>query len=76
MVSRWLPPCYVSLGTDGFGRSNTREALRSLFEIDPPHIAAAAVAELACCGTLPAERAVAAIRELDVDPGKLDPALL
>src|ERR1019366_4443747 len=58
MVSRWLPPCYVSLGTDGFGRSNTREALRSLFEIDPPHIAAAAVAELARCGALPAERAV------------------
>ena len=46
MVSRWLPPYYVSLGTDGFGRSDTREALRSLFEIDPPHIAAAALAEL------------------------------
>jgi len=76
MVSRWLPPCYVSLGTDGFGRSNTRAALRSLFEIDPPHIAAAAVAELARCGALPAERAVAAIRELGVDPEKLDPALL
>ena len=41
MVSRWLPPHYVSLGTDGFGRSDTRENLRSLFEIDPPHIAAA-----------------------------------
>ena len=46
MVSRWLPPYYVSLGTDGFGRSDTREALRTLFEIDPPHIAAAALAEL------------------------------
>ena len=35
MVSRWLPDYYVALGTDGFGRSDTREALRSLFEIDP-----------------------------------------
>ena len=44
MVSRWLPPHYVALGTDGFGRSDTREALRTLFEIDPPHIAAATMA--------------------------------
>ena len=41
MVARWLPPYYVSLGTDGFGRSDTRENLRALFEIDPPQIAAA-----------------------------------
>src|SRR5678815_16015 len=41
MVSRWLPPHYVALGTDGFGRSDTREALRSLFEIDAPQVAAA-----------------------------------
>ena len=41
MVARWLPAPYVSLGTDGFGRSGTREDLRALFEIDPPHIAAA-----------------------------------
>ena len=76
MVSRWLPPCYVSLGTDGFGRSNTREALRSLFEIDPAHIAAAAVAELARSGAVTGDRAAAAIRELDIDPEKLDPVLL
>ena len=54
MVSRWLPPHYVALGTDGFGRSDTRETLRSLFEIDPPHIAAATLAALARCGALPA----------------------
>ncbi len=74
MVSRWLPPSYVSLGTDGFGRSDTRDALRSLFEIDPPHIAAAAVAALAQTGRLPAERAAMALHELDVDPEKIDPA--
>src|SRR6478672_2741875 len=76
MVSRWLPPYYVSLGTDGFGRSDTREALRALFEIDPPHIAAAAVSELARCGAMPADKAARAIADLDVDPAKLDPAAL
>ena len=73
MVSRWLPPYYVSLGTDGFGRSDTREALRSLFEIDPSHIAAATLSELARCGAMPADKAAKAIADLGVDPKKLDP---
>jgi pyruvate dehydrogenase E1 component len=76
MVSRWLPPYYTSLGTDGFGRSGTREDLRALFEIDPPHVAAATLVELARCGAMPADKAVAAIRELDIDPEKLDPFAL
>jgi pyruvate dehydrogenase E1 component len=76
MVSRWLPPYYVALGTDGFGRSGTREDLRSLFEIDPPHIAAATVVELARCGAIPADKAADAIRELGIDPEKLDPVAL
>ncbi len=74
MVSRWLPPYYVSLGTDGFGRSDTREALRTLFEIDPPHIASAAISELVRCGAMPADKASKAIAGLGVDPKKLDPA--
>jgi len=76
MVSRWLPPYYVSLGTDGFGRSDTREALRSLFEIDPPHIAAATLSELARCGAMPADKVAKAIADLGVDPKKLDPTAL
>jgi len=70
MVARWLPSYYVSLGTDGFGRSDTREALRTLFEIDPPHIAAAALAELGRCGAMPAAKVAKAIAALDVDPGE------
>jgi pyruvate dehydrogenase E1 component len=73
MVSRWLPPYYVSLGTDGFGRSDTREALRAFFEIDAPSIAAAAMAELARCGDVTPKRAAKAIRDLGIDPEKLDP---
>ncbi|MBF6606226.1 MAG: pyruvate dehydrogenase (acetyl-transferring), homodimeric type [Chloroflexi bacterium] len=73
LVSRWLPSSYTSLGTDGFGRSDTREALRSYFEIDPPHIAAAALAALARCGSLPASAVTAAIRDLGLDPDRDSP---
>jgi pyruvate dehydrogenase E1 component len=73
MVSRWLPPHYLALGTDGFGRSGTREDLRRWFEIDPPHIAAATLVALVRCGAMPVEKAAKAIRELDIDPDKIDP---
>jgi pyruvate dehydrogenase E1 component len=76
MVARWLPDYYLSLGTDGFGRSDTRENLRAVFEIDAPNVAAAALAALARCGDLPAARAADGIRELGVDPEKLDPVAL
>ncbi|MEA2545868.1 MAG: pyruvate dehydrogenase component [Chloroflexota bacterium] len=76
MVARWLPSYYVSLGTDGFGRSDTREALRTLFEIDPPHIAAAAVTELGRCGALAPAKVARTVADLGVDPEKLDPLAL
>jgi pyruvate dehydrogenase E1 component len=73
MVARWMPTNYVALGTDGFGRSDTREALRSFFEIDPPSIAAATLAALARCGDVDPRKAAKAIRDLDIDPERLDP---
>jgi pyruvate dehydrogenase E1 component len=76
MVARWLPPHYVALGTDGFGRSDTRENLRALFEIDPPHIAAATLVALARCGAMPAAKAAKAVRDLGIDPDKTDPLAL
>jgi pyruvate dehydrogenase E1 component len=76
MVARWLPDDYVSLGTDGFGRSDTREALRSFFQIDAPSIAAAAISQLSRCGTIPPKRAAKAIRELGLDPERDDPLAL
>ncbi|HSK51262.1 MAG TPA: pyruvate dehydrogenase (acetyl-transferring), homodimeric type [Clostridia bacterium] len=76
MVSRWLPPHYVSLGTDGFGRSDTRENLRALFEIDPPHIAAATMVGLVRCGALEPKVASKALAELGIDSDKLDPLAL
>jgi pyruvate dehydrogenase E1 component len=72
-VAPWLPAPYVTLGTDGFGRSDTREALRTFFEIDPPSIAAAAMSALARAGAITGAKAAAAIRELGVDPEKASP---
>jgi pyruvate dehydrogenase E1 component len=72
MVARWLPDYYLSLGTDGFGRSDTREALRGLFEIDAPNIAAASLVALARCGDLPASKAAKALDDLGIDPKKAD----
>jgi len=76
MVARWLPPHYLALGTDGFGRSDTRDNLRALFEIDPTHIAAAAMVALARCGALSDSKAAKAVRELGIDPDKIDPLAL
>jgi pyruvate dehydrogenase E1 component len=76
LVAPWLPANRLILGTDGFGRSDARDALRSLFEIDPPHIAAAAIVGLARDGRLTGKEAAAAMRELGVDPDAPDPRSL
>jgi pyruvate dehydrogenase E1 component len=73
MVAPWISAPYAVLGTDGFGRSDTREALRDWFEIDPPHIAAAALAGLARSGGMDPKQAAAAIAELGVNPEATDP---
>jgi pyruvate dehydrogenase E1 component len=53
LVARWIPRTFVSLGTDGFGLSDTREALRRHFEVDAEHIAVAALHALHHDGSLP-----------------------
>jgi pyruvate dehydrogenase E1 component len=72
MISPWVPGI-TALGTDGFGRSDTREALRRHFEVDAESIAAAALAALARRGTFDAAKAATAVRELGLDPERLDP---
>ena len=74
-ISRWVPGPYVSLGTDGFGRSDTRAALRRHFRTDAESIATAVVAQLAHAGELPPDAAAKAVEryrllEEQVDPGK------
>ena len=72
-VAPWIDAPFTSLGTDGFGRSDTRESLRTFFEIDPPSIAAAAMSALARAGAITGPKAAAAIKELGVDPEKASP---
>ncbi len=74
MVAPWVPATFVALGTDGFGRSDTRESLRAFFEIDAASIAAAAMSALARDGEVTAKAAATAIKDLGIDPEKVDPA--
>ena len=72
-VSRWMPPGrrYTSLGTDGFGRSDTREALRRFFETDAPHVALAVLSELAAEGSAGAGAPADAVVRYGLDPEAL-----
>jgi pyruvate dehydrogenase E1 component len=73
-LSPWLGPRLVSLGTDGFGRSDNREHLRRHFEINAESIAAAALSRLAREGKFDPQQAQKAMKELGVDTEKIDPA--
>ncbi len=73
-IARFVPAGLHPLGTDGFGRSETREALRRFFEVDAATICVAALHVLAERGEIPRERVVGAIAELGIDPAKPDPA--
>jgi pyruvate dehydrogenase E1 component len=73
LVRPWIEAPFVTLGTDGFGRSDTRDSLRAWFEIDPPSIAAAALSALARSGAITAERAAEGIAKLGIDTQKADP---
>ncbi len=72
-IRAWVPGRYVTLGTDGFGRSDTRERLRAFFEIDRYHVAIAALRALADDGAIPRERIAEAIGKYPVDPERPDP---
>jgi pyruvate dehydrogenase E1 component len=72
-IDPWVPGGLFALGTDGFGRSETRENLRRHFEVDAECVAIAALYRLAETGQIERSRVAAAIKELGVDPEKTDP---
>jgi pyruvate dehydrogenase E1 component len=72
-IAPWLPGRMVSLGTDGFGRSENREHLRKHFENGAEAIAAAALSRLAREGKFDKKRAKSAISELGLNPDSPDP---
>jgi pyruvate dehydrogenase E1 component len=75
-IRQWVPGRYVSLGTDGFGRSDGREALRSFFEVDRKSIALAALGALADEGGVDGKTVKEAFKQLGVDPEKRNPVTL
>ncbi len=74
-LSQWLDTPLVSLGTDGFGRSETRESLREFFEVDARFITVATLGALARQGAIKASVVAQAISDLGIDPDKSDPAI-
>ena len=74
-LSQWLDTRLVALGTDGFGRSDTREALRDFFEVDARFITVATLQALARDGAIPPDTVAQAIGDLGIDPEKVDPAV-
>ncbi|MGB7190320.1 MAG: pyruvate dehydrogenase (acetyl-transferring), homodimeric type [Acidobacteriaceae bacterium] len=73
-LAPWLLNRLVSLGTDGFGRSDNREHLRSHFEVNAESVVAATLSKLSRDGKFDAAKAQKAIAELGIDTEKLDPA--
>ncbi len=74
-IRPFIPGRYCVLGTDGFGRSDTREKLRHFFEVDRYYIAVAALSTLSEEGKIPAKQVVQAIKAFGIDPDKPDPVM-
>jgi pyruvate dehydrogenase E1 component len=74
-IAQWIPGRLVSLGTDGFGRSESRAALRDFFEVDAKHIVLATLNALARENKIGIDVVQTAVKELGINPGKPNPAI-
>ena len=72
-IRPWIKADYTTLGTDGFGRSDTREQLRSFFEVDSKHIAFTTVTALVKSGDLPKTAIAKALKLYEIDASRPDP---
>ncbi len=72
-VSRWFPKPLLSLGTDGFGRSDGRRALRDFFEVDARYVTLATLTALAREGEIAFDDVDEAMHDLEIDPAKANP---
>ena len=68
LIAPYLQTRFTALGTDGFGRSDTRAALRSFFEVDRHHVVLAALDALADRGEIDRSKCAEAIRKYGIDP--------
>ncbi|MCB9719261.1 MAG: pyruvate dehydrogenase (acetyl-transferring), homodimeric type [Candidatus Omnitrophica bacterium] len=74
-IGKWVPGPYASLGTDGFGRSESRQALRDFFEVDDRHIVYTTLGQLFRQGKVKAETLEQAAKDLKINPDKLNPMI-
>jgi pyruvate dehydrogenase E1 component len=74
-LAKWVPGQLVSLGTDGFGRSENRAALRDFFEVDAKHIVLATLGALARENKIGVDALKKAVRDLGINSEKLNPAI-
>lgn len=72
-LSKWISGPLISLGTDGFGRSESREELRDFFEVDSRYVTLAALHALAREGEIDQELVSEAMEDLKIDPDKINP---
>ena len=72
-IRQWVPGPYCVLGTDGFGRSDTRPVLRRHFEIDAQSVVYATLHELSLLGEFDAGKLPGVLKDLGIDPDKVDP---
>ena len=72
-IARWVPGSFTSLGTDGYGRSDSRDALRRHFETDAAHVTTTVLAELAQIGDGKPEEVADAIARYGLDPNAVEP---
>jgi pyruvate dehydrogenase E1 component len=75
-IQRWVPGRFVSLGTDGYGRSDARAALRQHFEVDKKFVAVTVLKALADDGVLDQKTVARAIEKYGIDPDRPDPVTL
>ena len=73
-IARFVPGPFVSLGTDGYGLSDTRVALRGYFEVDAAHIVVAVLHQLALASAIDPRVVDEAIRDFELDPEAAPPA--
>lgn len=72
-IRPYVPARYLTLGTDGYGRSDTREQLRHFFEVDAKYIVLTTLHALRAEGTIDAATVLDAFKRYQIDPDKLDP---
>ena len=75
-IQRFVPNNFVALGTDGYGRSDSREALRDFFEVDRNYIVLSALTALREEGKVPAAKLAEAVKKYKLNPNKPNPATI